>query len=70
MAADRNRFTITYDERYQAACHLGLARRPRHTADADVGDDRGDRGLDRRLVSHRGVADGDPRRVTSFGRRP
>ena len=49
---------------------LVTVRAGRHTADADVGDDRGDRGLDRRLVSHRGVADDDPRRVTSFGRRP
>ena len=43
------------------------ARRPRHSADADLGDDLGDRRLDRRLVGHRGLADDDPRRLTRAG---
>ncbi len=37
---------------------------PRHPADADLGDDLGDRRLDRRLVGHRRLADDDPRRLS------
>jgi signal transduction histidine kinase len=45
----------------------GAVRRPgspRHTTDADLGDDLGHRRLDRRLVCHRCVADDHPRRMT------
>jgi hypothetical protein len=45
----------------------GAVRRPgspRHTTDADLGDDLGHRRLDRRLVRHRRVADDHPRRMS------
>ena len=41
------------------------ARGARHTADAHLGDDHRDRGLDRRLVGDRRLADGHPRRLTT-----
>ena len=41
------------------------ARGPQHPADAHLGDDHRDRGLDRRLVGDRRLADGHPRRLTA-----
>jgi glucose-6-phosphate-specific signal transduction histidine kinase len=40
-----------------------IGRTPRHTADVHLGDDHRDRGLDRRLVGDRRLADGHPRRL-------
>ena len=43
------------------------ARSSRHPAHADLGDDLGDRRLDRRLVGDRRLADDDPGRLTERG---